>query len=55
MIELPYVCPLHVGSAKGFTLENGEVTRLLIPAILKYFSKRWSFEIVKIFRGENDL
>jgi hypothetical protein len=31
IMELPYVCPLHVGSAKGFTLENGDVTRLLIP------------------------
>ena len=30
-MELPYVCPLHVGKAKGFTAENGDVTRLLIP------------------------
>lgn len=31
MIELPYVCPLHVGRAKGLTAENGDPTMPLIP------------------------
>lgn len=55
MMELLYVCLLYVGSVKGFILENGEVIRLFIFVILKYFFKCWFFEIVKIFRGENDL
>ena len=31
-MELPYDCPLHVCKANGFMAENGEATKLLIPA-----------------------
>jgi hypothetical protein len=53
MIELPYVCPLHVGRAKGLTAENGDPTMPLIPEKIERRNQSMTCQLKDKYKGEN--